>query len=299
MGQTFYKVHLPALSYTECRNATKNPFEFLIAAALKTIGISIRPPIASACPENLIRVAPDSIAPVLTRLMKPQLEQARAMGIEDGIWYTNPTIGAVSVVGSAFRLADGGGVLLIAAVHITQNGITTDKKCQASFLTELSSGRIIATTAAKPELDAPPHIESEYLPRATLADAFDRHRERLSMESEQIARINSEDDIEAFVLRNERAIYDFNVQRGVFVPVTAAEESALRSATPAEPSDDPPKSAKGLLDMLCWFSIGFGFFKLGDDAPNDAQLIFRWSLVVGGFVGLALLAVVRHFRQAK
>ena len=253
MSQTFYKVHLPALRYAECWNATKNPFEFLVAALLKTIGVSIPPPIASACPEHLTRVAPDTIAPVLAKMLKPKLNQARELGIDAGIWYTNPAIGAVSLVGSAFCLPDGNGALLIATVHITMNGVTTDKKCSASFMTQLSSGRVIVTTAAKPELDPPPHIECEFLPGATLSAALDRHRERLSMEGEQTLRVDSEDDLEHFCLQNEKSTYDFNIERGVFVPVTAAEETSLRTATPTAPSDDPAKTSKGILDMPAGF----------------------------------------------
>ena len=287
MGQTFYKAHLPALRYAECWHVAKNPFEFLVAAFLKTIGVSISPPIASACPDNLIRIVPGAVAPVLMPLLKRRLQEAEELGIEDGIWYTNPAIGAVALVGTAFRLPDGNGALVCATVHITQNGMTTDKKSTASFVTELASGRVIDTTAGKRELDPPP-----------LSQVYDRHRERLSLESDPIVRINSEEDLENLCLRNEKATYDFNIERGVFVPVTDAEEAALRAATPATSSENPAPAAKGVLDMLCWFSIGFGFFKLNDGDPNQAQLIFRWSLIGGGFLGLALLATVRHFQKA-
>ncbi len=299
MGQTFYKIHLPALSYAECWKVAKNPVEFLIAATLKTIGVSFTPQLASTFPHRLIRVTPDSLDPVLARLLETRLEEARAIGIDDGIWYTCPAIGAASIVGSAFRLPDGCGALVIVAVHLTHNGITTDNRSRASFVTELANGRAIATSPEKPDLTPPPTVECEYMPRATLSVAFDRHRDRLSLTDERIVKIISEDDIEDFCIRNEKANCDYNVERGVFVPVTAAEEATLRAAMHTVSADTPVKSAKGLLDILCWLSIGFGVFKLGDDAPNDAQLIFRWSLVVGGFVGLALLAVVRHFRQAE
>jgi len=299
MSQTFYKVHLPALSYAHCWHAAKNPFEFLIAVVLKTVGVSFTPLFASACPERIIRVAPDSINPELTRLLKPKLEQARALGIEDGIWYTLPAIGAASIVSSVFRFHDGGGAFVLAAVHVTQNGITIDKSCKASFVTELSSGRVISTAPEKRDLSPPPHFECEYLPRATLSYAFDRHRDRLAICSEQLQRIDSEDDMEDFCLRSEKAIFDVNIERGVFVPVTAAEEAALRAATHATPGNGPTKSAKGVWDMLCWISIFSGIIQLNDGDPNDAQLIFRWSLIGGGFVGLVILATVRHFRRTE
>lgn len=231
--------------------------------------------------------------------MKPKLEQARALGIEDGIWYTLPAIGAASIVASVFRLPDGNGAFVLAAVHIIQNGMTIDKSCKASFVTQLSSGRVISTAPEKPDLSPPLHFECEFLPRASLSAAFDRHRDRLSMSDEPPVPINSEDDMEDFCLRNEKAIFDVNVERGVMVPVTAAEEAALRAAITATSSDTTARSAKGILDMLCWFSIGFGFFKLNDGDPNDAQLIFRWSLIGGGFVGLAILAAVRHVRRTE
>ena len=105
--------------------------------------------------------------------------------------------------------------------------------------------------------------------------------------------------MEDFCLRNEKAIFEVNVERGVLVPVTAAEEATLRAATHATFGAGPTKSAKGKLDIVCWIFLVCGFFMLFDDAPNDAQLIFRWSLIGGGFLGLVSLAAVRHFRRAE
>ncbi|MFT5326149.1 MAG: hypothetical protein ACI8P0_004023 [Planctomycetaceae bacterium] len=299
MNQTFYKFHLPALSYGQCWHAAKNPFDFLCTVVFKTARISFTPLVASACPERIIRVAPGSINPELTQLLKPRLEQARAFGIEDGIWYTLPAIGAASIVASVFRLPDGSGAFVLAAAHITQNGITIDKGCKVSFVTQLSSGRIILTAPEKPDMSPPLHYECEYLPRAPLSMALDRHRDRLSMADERPVLLNSEDDMEDFSLRNEKAIFDVNIERGIFVPVTAAEEATLRAATHATPSDAPAKSTKGIMDILSWFSIAFGFIQLLNDNPNDAQLIFRWSLIGGGIVGLVILATVRHFRRTE
>jgi hypothetical protein len=299
MSQTFYKVHLPGLSYAELWRTSKNSFEFVIALLLRTLGASGPLGAATACPTHLTRVAPDSIEPELRQMLESKLQEARELGIDDGIWYRLPVIGALTTGGSAFRLPDGSGALVTAMFHITQNGTTIDKKSITSFATELSNGRVVITTLGNRLQDLPPFIKCEFLPRATLSAALNRHQERLSTEEEPIIRIDSEEEIEQFCLRIERAIFEFSVERGALVPVTVAEEAALRAATHATPGNGPTKSAKGVWDMLCWISIFSGIIQLNDGDPNDAQLIFRWSLIGGGIVGLVILATVRHFRRTE
>ncbi len=296
MALNYYRLNLSAISYGELRRLAKNWIEFGLAALFKTFRITLRQPFAQARPTHLMRIAPEAVSPVVQSMLKNPLDEARELGMEEGIWYSAPLIGSAENVVVARRMPDGEGVFDCTAFLAVQNGITIEKKVTTSFVTDLRNDRILQTAAGHNDIDFPPSFDREILRTRSLAKVLERHRDRLAMAGATAIRINSEDELEQIRLKAEQAIFDFNIEREVFVPLTESEVAQVKSQSASDgsaPSDAAVSPSGYWMNWTCWFSIGFGVFLLSDGPGNEAQNIFRGALVGGGVLGLIILAVIR------
>jgi Zn-dependent protease len=96
------------------------------------------------------------------------------------------------------------------------------------FISELSDGSFLVSSAGKRDLAAPKSVEDHYSPGASAAELWREHERRLD---ERLPAgpvdVRSEDRVRQMVERLHATLRDFHVGRGVFRPVSAAEQDKL------------------------------------------------------------------------
>lgn len=112
-------------------------------------------------------------------------------------------------------------------IHATFGSLTS---LVTVFLSVSDNGKITATTNKKPELNAPPEVDTERMAGFAVAELWQRHLERLSAARtiRAVRRFQGFDDVASFEDEWVKRIFEYQVSRGVWVEMSESEVAALR-----------------------------------------------------------------------
>ena len=301
MQYTYYQFDASRLTLAELWRSCNNIFEFLIAIVCKLIRVNVAPAFGMARTDRLVRISSGAVPPFAQSRMTPLAEEAQTLGMTPGFYFTIPTVGAVEGYSHPLRDGDGRIAMAIDFVRISVNTVVNEKAA-FYFLTKLRDGRYLVTSGSKREENGPPNHKREHLRSRPMPEVLQRHRERLAEQTAAPEPIMDDNQLELLMFQYEREILDYQIERGVFTPITENEVERLRSLPKAAPSAVPqdvgrqPKPLLHWVEWACWLTLLFGIYLFAKGDANQAQFVFRLVLVSAGLLGVIAFQIARLFR---
>lgn len=300
---TYYQPLTTKLNIGEYRRISKNWFEFVLGVCLKFLRIRLPMSFAFADTAHFQRLTPNDLSVRAREQIKPIADEALALNLRYAFSYWLPTVGTIEGAAATFLREDGRSVLLIVYAR-TWTPVTVDEKVAFAFVTRLVNGNSIVTSGSKGDLDTPPHLLGEAHPGMPMADLSVRHLERVCEVASSVVPVFDANQLEEVLREYERENFSFNVERGVYVPVSQGELARLQRlavATPHAPKSKAKQRFQGI-EMFCWITLAISLFMFARDQPaNGAQAIFRLSilLIAGGGVAIIWLIRIVVWLQSK
>lgn len=292
---THYQPLTTKLNLREYRRISKNVLELIIGVCFKFLRIRMPMSFAFADTSHFHRIAPEQLSPRARENIKPVADDALALNLKYAFSYWLPTVGTIEGAAATFLSEDGRSVLLIIYAR-TWTQVTVDEKTVFAFMSRLADGNALVTSGAKGDLDAPSHILGESYPGDSMNKVFERHLSRLSDAGGSVLGIRDADELEHVLREYENENFEFNVNRGVYVPISDGELARLQRlaiTTPDLPKPKPKKQFQGI-EMFCWIGLVVSLFLFSGNQPaNGAQAIFRVGTLLAGLGGITIIWLIR------
>lgn len=297
----YYRTNTRRLSYAEFWRLSQNPFEFLIAASFKTLGICLPSTFAFASALALRPIDPRQWPPSALEQLRPLADQATECGLRFAWAYVLPSLGAIESCALAYVSDDGATIVPLIYVR-AWNAQGSREQVAFSMLSRLADGRVIATSGTKRQLNAPPEFAVEHLTGQSVRDVLERHRARLS--EHEAALVHARDPAEVFeaVQHYEHRSTEFQQSRGVYVVATPKEMEAYSRLSQQQHPAGPPKStAFQGLEFLCWIVLGICLFLVPRVVAPQPGRLFALALlgVAIAIGGLSLIWICRARRNRR
>jgi hypothetical protein len=213
----YYKLRGSRISLREYWRLCPDPFTFCIAAVAKPFG-GVAPALSVPLLDRIPDVHPDDLPKGVARALDRQAERFEAEGYRRLFTCSPPLLEPNRVNAAAVLLSEDGWsmaqVLYIRNGEMTQVGLTVGCWCD--------DGTFAVVTSRKQELDSPPgHRVERYLGAGVgeLVEKFLRHARAWDTEGMRATPLD-EAKVRANLVRVERESIEFQVGRGVLVPLT-------------------------------------------------------------------------------
>jgi hypothetical protein len=201
---------------------------FLFMALRKLRGIRTNTGAYVARPERLTPIDLATASPAHECALRPLLNQSRAMAFNMEFCYTVPMLGPFDSLAIALTSADHLTLLLIA--HLERVGAGRPALPAYVFYSFHAEGYPIATSGGLVGLiGGPPEIKGVRLRNSSLEKTWTRHHKRIETEKGNLLACRSA-DVAQTLLRILQRSMDYNIERGVWVPFTEAEETVIRKS---------------------------------------------------------------------
>jgi hypothetical protein len=220
----YFRTDTTRCSFRELRRIHPRFDVFLAACFMKAFGLrqSARTVMLH---EEVIRVIPEESVPTAgMRAMGTVIEEFRRSGATLAFYH------AVSGVGPMRGFA---AVLLpperdaVISVTWTSPQASRGGKAGRAIVSELRGGTFLATGGGGPRFDPPPGFEVFRYPDASPAELMRRHRLHLEQNAATALPVEDAEQAERAVLAMKRRNWDWNVGRGVWVPLSEEELVSL------------------------------------------------------------------------
>lgn len=292
---TYYQPMTTRISLREYWRMSKGWGEFVLGIVFKLLRIRLPLTFAFADTRNFRRITPEELSVRARERIKPMADEALALELQYAFSYWLQTVGTIEGAAAAFLPADGRSFLLVVYVR-TWTNVTIDEKVAFAFVSLLSNGQAIVTARTKGDLDTPPHVIGEAMLGTTMRQVYERHVVRINEAPAQIIITESAEQLEPLLRDYEEQNFAFQIDRGVYSPVSDAEVARLQRlvlATPDSPQPKPKKAFQGL-EMICWIALVAGLtLSLGDEPATVAQMMFRLGTLIVPLAGIAIIWLVR------
>ena len=269
--------------------------EFIVAVVFKCLRIRLPMSFAFADTGHFQTISPNQLSDRARQSIKPVADEALALDLDYAFSYWLQTVGTIEGAAAAFLAKDGRTFLLIVYVKNWTN-VNVDEKLVYAFVSRLSNGNAIVTAGSKGDLDAPEHILGEAHPGKPMTEVFDRHLTRIGEANAQVIEAHSAEQLEPMLREYEEENFAFNIERGVYAPVSDGEVARLQRlslSTSELPKAQPKKQLQGL-EMICWIAMVAGLtLSLRDDPVNAGQMLFRLGMLIIPLGGIATIWLVR------
>jgi hypothetical protein len=221
----FYKVNYAKISLREYWNLSPNS-KAIIAWLMKIVGSPVRDQHAHPHPsllkqfettEALVPREPASvIAPV-----RREIEQ---MGFHSPKWVHVPALRSNVETTAATFLHNSGSIIGRVMYSKATSPQNTIAKLAIFLISVLKDGRQLVTTNMPPTFQTPPKIVTERRIDAPAAVLYELHKQRLAcFPDEEIRKFATVAERDAFIDDSELEAYEFQLRRGLYVPLPETE----------------------------------------------------------------------------
>lgn len=192
--------------------------------------------------DDLDRVDPDALPAHVRRAMDNYAAKLERAGFDPKFGYGLECYGKQEAWARLFVHEDRRTAASIAYARCVRDANETLTVIY-SFNTMLRDDTYVITSGGKRLISKPAAFRMEYVPGGEPKQVFARHEQRVEKAASDAREIRTDGDLERLVLNCENAETDFNLQRGVFVPMTRAD-IALGTRLKEE-YDDESRSGPG------------------------------------------------------
>ncbi|MBO0698705.1 MAG: hypothetical protein J2P46_09945 [Zavarzinella sp.] len=172
--------------------------------------------------DTLERQPMDSVSRRVRSATEGYRAKIEKLGFVPGFAYSIEPYGSQEAHGLVFRHKDGTGGASIAYARHVRNDTETETTV-FGFNTPLKDDTYLMTSGNKRLMNKPAHFRVEFMPGHSPKEVWERHLDRLDSVTETPRKIKTDDDLERIVLYCENDETEFNLDRGVYVPMSRSE----------------------------------------------------------------------------
>ena len=225
----YYTTDISRLTFAELRRITApNKLAFLLVAGAKVVRRPWRTGLALAYESVRIAELTD-VPPKQLEILAGPLGGCERAGFTRRFALAVPMLGDQEGVNVVHVNRDR--TVLACAIYIRA---LANRHASVTLQSKLADGFVMATSNARRQMNAPPEFLSEHLPGARVVDLAERHRIRLRDQGTSQSQVLDDVAQRQFLLDNAQRSFEFQRDRGIFVPLTREEVARLRTASPGE-----------------------------------------------------------------
>ena len=220
MNQT-YAVDIRNFSYSELWRLAPG-LSFLLAARHRLFGIPRRISATVTRLDGLTILKEGDVPGDVTAALDPMVKAWESLGFQAVFRYTVPSIGPGRRSFAAALLSlDGRIVAQVMFVEVSLRGITR-RQLVTSCYGFMADGTYVGATSERKRFNPPPQFKGVYLPGAQPQALCEACLRQLGKAVQTYPVVQTTETLEALIVKVNNAHVDFQVSRGVYVPVELA-----------------------------------------------------------------------------
>jgi hypothetical protein len=215
--------------------------------------------------------------------------------------YVLPTVGNIEAAGVVMINEKRNIVMIIVYVRSWVNNIRQEK-LRYGLISQLSNGSVLVTSGSKRDLDAPANLIIECYPKRKMEWLLHRHQQRVLETTSPAQTFGERESLEVEIRRYEESVFNYQIERGLYIPVDLAKLERLHAEASPPPIDSKPAvSSHGMLDIVFWIMLGLSAYMFWRDGPdaNMQQQLFRLSIGAIAIIAIAVLWITRLIRSNR
>ena len=188
-----------------------------------SIGSSGGIPVPSALRDNLISLG--EIPPRVAEKLIEVQSACEAIGFHTPLYYANKHTLA-QIEAAACVLQEPAGETIANLAYARSQSFETKTPAVLGFITLLRDGRLLLTNNVRRRFNSPPGDDLKRMVGAAASPLYKEHRRRIERHraaGNPPVPIRTFEELASLMWRNDRRTYEFNLARGVYVPLTYAE----------------------------------------------------------------------------
>lgn len=296
----YYEMDSSKLTFREYWRMSTGLFEFFIAAVVRILRLHISFKLAFANTTCLQLISPDQVPDAARKPLRGIVDHAQGLGLGYEFTYVLPTVGNIQGVGAVMCNEARDTVMIIVFVRSWVNNVHQEK-LRYGLVTQLENGTVLVTSGSPRDLEAPANLVIESYPKREMQWVLQRHQARLAGSNSPATEFGKSESLESAIRRYEAAVFNYQIERGVYIPVDLAKLERMHAESTPPPTDSKPAvSSHGMLDIVFIVMVGLSvFFYWKEPHANIQQQIFRWSMAAIGVIGITVLWITRLIRANR
>jgi hypothetical protein len=186
--------------------------------------------------ERIDRIPVTTLPPAVRPGFDALAAEFAAHGFALQFLYQSQALGRQAAYAAAFLSDDG--QILGTAVVVMNPAAAGPPGWESARTTALDDGRLLTTTTIPQRFDTPPGYVVTRLPARPLADLVVHQRSWLARHRDRV-RPFAAGDVEPHLIGVQQRHFDFQVGRGHYVPIAAAEAARLQALWEDDPIEMP------------------------------------------------------------
>jgi Zn-dependent protease len=240
--QEFYKVDYRKISLREYWNLSPN-WKGIVAWLLKFFGSPLQGQHAHPHPAVLkqYEVAEERLPAEAAAAIAPVRREIEKMGFHSPKWIHAPPLRS-NVETTAATFSHTSGEIVARVMYARATSPQSDiVRLHVFFITLLNDGWQLVTTNMRPSFRYPPMIVMERRFNADASELYRLHQRRLAkIPPEQIRKLETLAERDAFIDACEMEAYEFQVRRGLYVPLIEGASPQCKPETRPTAAMPPP-----------------------------------------------------------
>ena len=224
---TYFRADTTRMSFRELWRLSRSMPLFLTACFNKVF--RIRPPVVWAVlHDDAIYVLPADQVPVhAMRMLEPLVEDFQRLGARLAFYQTVPSTENMEGYSAVLLPPEQNAVIVIAWSRAQLSGRSREGTLVRGIISRLQDDTFLSTTNRRTPFDRPPEFRALLWRRANPEELCRRHQEALAESPFQAMPVRHEEDAKKVLLEAKRRRFEWNVSRGVYVPLTTEELDRL------------------------------------------------------------------------
>lgn len=218
----YYRVDTRRLRFGELWRITPGP-GFVVGAAMKLLGIPLRVGTCVPWVDRLDVLPENGMPPDVAGAVGPVASQWAALGFQRVLDYTvdmrDPGSRAFA---SALLAPDGRALAQVMFVEV-HRGQVVRRRVETNCLCRFEDGGWCGASSGRKQMDGPPEFFTAHLPGRPPQELYALLQRAVAASSSGTPRAWRAEEVEALIVGISNRAVEFNVQRGVYVPVEAGE----------------------------------------------------------------------------
>ncbi len=232
----YFRTDVTQLTYAELWRISSRLSGFLNGCARKFFGV-VRPPLSATRHDESINEVPlDAVPAAARRVFMPHIDDLEDAGAR--LAFYHQIHGTANMAGFAAVLLPPEGDATITLTWVRVRIATPGKETSTCVVTSrLEDGTFFSTTNHRRQFNSPPGFMAQRFLRAGPVELLRRHREALAGLASPARSVPDVETAKAQLIDARRVLFDWQVARGVWVPLTPREQVLL--GLPLDDEDRP------------------------------------------------------------
>jgi hypothetical protein len=216
--QTFYGVDTRRLGFGELWRISPG-VGFLVGAAMKVLGIRLKMDTAVPWLDGVERLEEDGLPPDVRQSFATPTSEWQALGFTPALCYTIPMRGSGHRSFARVHLSPDGTVVAQTFFAEKRTGAVLRRQLVWNCVSSFADGSLRGASSSRKMLEAPPEYHMTNMPGAHPDVLYRRHQHDLAVSPAGPPLRLAASGLEDFIVRVSNRAVDFNVRRGVYVPL--------------------------------------------------------------------------------